>query len=92
MNKLSPLNKKIKLLRSSMELNQREFAKIMNIAQSRIPCWETGKGKPNANRMKLLIKLGKQHNVFFTIEDAASIGRGDYKKKSEVKKEIIENG
>ena len=75
------LSKKIKLLRSKMGLSQADMAKIAGVAKNRIWSWETGDGAPSSSRMKALIKLGKKHDIEFTMDDVLEIGRGDNKKK-----------
>ena len=69
------LSKKIKALRAIMNLTQEELAKIVGVARNRIWSWETGKGAPSSSKMELLIRIGKKHNIDFTIKDILGIGR-----------------
>lgn len=46
----------LKELRTEKELSQANFAKIFNVSQNTIFCWEANKSEPNINTLKKLAK------------------------------------
>ena len=63
------LGYKIARIRMEADLSQAELSEIIGADQTRISFWESGKQYPSRKSMLALIKLGKQYDVFFNIED-----------------------
>lgn len=51
-----PLNKRIRMIRISLCLSQREFAERMNLASNSVSIWESGKRKPKLETMYKIIR------------------------------------
>lgn len=54
--KTYPLNKRIRMIRISLCLSQREFAERMNIASNSVCTWELGKRLPKLEMMYKIIR------------------------------------
>lgn len=52
--KKMPFGSNIKALRTALGLNQRAFAKKINVSQPQISSWETGKSLPNLQEVMLI--------------------------------------
>jgi DNA-binding XRE family transcriptional regulator len=51
---LLTVNQRIKKLRKELDLNQREFAKIITVSEGFVACIETGKRNANERTQKLI--------------------------------------
>ncbi len=53
------IGNKIKTIRISLEMNQKEFAKIIGSNVSALSNWENGRNKPNMKKLSNIAKIGK---------------------------------
>lgn len=52
------IGKRIKNIRTSLELDQKQFAKKINATVSALSNWENGRNKPNMEKLSNIAKLG----------------------------------
>lgn len=50
-------SERLRQYRKSVGLSQLELARLLNVAQSSVTAWETGKNMPNAEKLQLLADL-----------------------------------
>jgi DNA-binding XRE family transcriptional regulator len=58
-----------KLLRSKLELSQEDLANLLNMKQSTLSNYETGKRKPSLSVCYKIIRLMKLKNIIVALED-----------------------
>ena len=58
-----------KLLRSQLELSQEDLANLLNMRQSTLSNYETGKRKPSLSVCYKIIRLMKLKNIIIALED-----------------------
>lgn len=56
----------IRDLRESLELSQREFAARLEVPQSTVNRWETGRSSPTAHYLGMMADLARRHSRAFT--------------------------
>lgn len=72
MSKKESLNfnsKMVKILRFKLFLDQQEFAKLMNVTNSAISHWESGRRIPNGAHIKKMLDLAYSHNIKIKFND-----------------------
>ena len=69
---LTSLDLKIKFLRTSLGMSQRELAQVFNISNTAVGGWESGKSVPNAKHLIALKKLAEDNglDLIFTLHPA----------------------
>lgn len=71
----TPLARKIRALRQSMDLSQAKFAELVGVSQPTVSRWETGEDEPDKASLKKLAALAEQTPAEFQYGPAAAMAK-----------------